>query len=396
MPNKISFTEFKEKFYEKYKDKFEILSTEEDYKNASSILKFKCNECGFIFYKKAKIQLSNGVCQECNKVDRYKYIWKAIQKHGYKFDYRELNYIDNKTNIIVGCEKHGFFDVNPCFHLSNKYGGCKDCNPNSTKYKKKHKEIRKTKFNTELMVNRVKEIHGDNISLDNVVYKSSVEEITAHCNIHNIDFKTTFHDLLNGHACKLCGIEKSSNKRTKDVNEIIEICNKAHNNKYDYSEINYTSINNFIYPICKKHGKFKVNCYNHMFYHCGCPKCSNRKHYAEVLFYEFIKEHYKDAIYNYHNPKILGRLSIDVFIPSINVGIEFQGGQHFKPVKWFGGEKTYMKIIERDSKKYNICKENNIKLFYYTEYKIPNNFNLYKIYTNKEILLSEINKAEKV
>ena len=90
---------------------------------------------------------------------------------------------------------------------------------------------------------------------------------------------------------------------------------QKHEYKFDYRRLSYIKNNVPIEVGCKEHGQFKVNCYNHLHYHCGCQKCSNRFHYSEKLLFETIKEIYTDAIYNYHNKEILGKQSIDVYIP---------------------------------------------------------------------------------
>lgn len=386
-PRFSNLDEYKEALKEKYDGKYIVIGGE--YKNFHSELEFQCNECGHKFKKKANIQLNTGACENCNKTDRYKFIWKAIQANGYKYDYREVNYIDNQTPVKIIAPNGKKFEVIPFTHyLKNKDGKLSDEN-SVLRGKKKN---RSEEFSTENMRRRVYEIFGDSINIDDVEYESSTKEIEAYCNIHNVKFKTTFHDLLRGNGCSLCGIEKSKAKRMKDVNEVIEIANKAHDFKYDYSEINYKGMYHDITPICPIHGKFRVNAYNHLYYHCGCPECSTRKHYNEKVLYDFIKENYQDAIYNYHNADIFGRLSLDIYIPSLNVGIEFQGGQHFQAVEYFGGEKTFKLILERDRLKRKICEDNNIKLLYYTIYRIPKDFNEYPIITDRKTLLEEIEK----
>ena len=64
--------------------------------------------------------------------------------------------------------------------------------------------------------------------------------------------------------------------------------------------------------------------------------------------------------------------------------IEYDGEQHFKPIEFFGGEEAFQKQQERDQKKDEWCKENNIPLLRipYTDYDI----------LNKEYLFSKIPK----
>lgn len=51
--------------------------------------------------------------------------------------------------------------------------------------------------------------------------------------------------------------------------------------------------------------------------------------------------------------------------------IEYDGEQHFKPIEFFGGEEAFQKQQERDQKKDEWCKENNIPLLRipYTDYE---------------------------
>lgn len=64
------------------------------------------------------------------------------------------------------------------------------------------------------------------------------------------------------------------------------------------------------------------------------------------------------------NPEFLGLQRIDVFIPELKAGIEYQGEQHYKPIRLFGGKKGLKKTQERDQQKFTLCVENGVKLFY--------------------------------
>ena len=74
-----------------------------------------------------------------------------------------------------------------------------------------------------------------------------------------------------------------------------------------------------------------------------------------------VKIQYPDAIYQYHD-KWLGNQSLDVFIPSKNLGIEYQGEQHYFPISLFGGEKGFLERKKLDDLKKEKCKKYNINL----------------------------------
>jgi hypothetical protein len=56
--------------------------------------------------------------------------------------------------------------------------------------------------------------------------------------------------------------------------QFIEKANKIHNNKYDYSLVEYNGINTPVKIICPIHGEFLQIAYVHLITY-GCPKCGN-------------------------------------------------------------------------------------------------------------------------
>ena len=84
--------------------------------------------------------------------------------------------------------------------------------------------------------------------------------------------------------------------------EIKEICNKIHNNKYDYSLVDYKKQHPYIEIICPQHGKFKQLLYLHM-QGCGCPECSFNYPKTQDDFIQKAKEIHKNEenlpIYDY-------------------------------------------------------------------------------------------------
>jgi len=55
-------------------------------------------------------------------------------------------------------------------------------------------------------------------------------------------------------------------------------------------------------------------------------------------------------------------MELDVFVPSLNLAIEYQGEQHFFPVKIFGGPERFKENQRRDKEKRKACKKNGIIL----------------------------------
>lgn len=87
----------------------------------------------------------------------------------------------------------------------------------------------------------------------------------------------------------------------------------------------------------------------------------------ETLLFNYI-----DMIFPEYNvireasPQWLDKQRLDIFIPELNLAVEYQGAQHFKSVPLFGGVEGLKKAQERDKIKKLRCKQNKVTLIYFT------------------------------
>lgn len=98
----------------------------------------------------------------------------------------------------------------------------------------------------------------------------------------------------------------------------------------------------------------------------------------EFSLYVITDAFFPDAIYQYR-VEWLGRQSLDIFIPSIDTGIEYQGKQHYEAIDFFGGEEGFIKVKQLDEKKKLLCQKNNIKLIEWAYTEEVNLTNYYKM-----------------
>lgn len=119
---------------------------------------------------------------------------------------------------------------------------------------------------------------------------------------------------------------------------------------------------------------------------CICNKCGNVSK-LEVEIENILKNNKVKHVICY-SPEWLGLQHLDFYLPDYNIAIECQGNQHYESRDFFGGETEFSKVLERDTRKAKLCKENGVKLLYFTHYsKIKEENNIYK---NKDKLLEEI------
>lgn len=81
----------------------------------------------------------------------------------------------------------------------------------------------------------------------------------------------------------------------------------------------------------------------------------------ETLLANITRQLFPDTIRQY-SPKWLGKFILDIYVPSLNLAIEYHGEQHYKPIKRFGGEEKLVKQQKRDEYVRQKCKEFNVLL----------------------------------
>lgn len=102
---------------------------------------------------------------------------------------------------------------------------------------------------------------------------------------------------------------------------------------------------------------------------------------SETILYYIVQTLFPDkTILRHYHPDFLEGLEIDIFIKDLNIGIEYQGIQHYRPIKHWGGKESLYKLRKRDQRKKKICDKLGVKLIYfdYNE-ELSNDFVLTRI-----------------
>ncbi len=63
-------------------------------------------------------------------------------------------------------------------------------------------------------------------------------------------------------------------------------------------------------------------------------------------------------------PSWVEGLELDIFLPESRIAFEYQGQQHYKPVRAWGGQAAFEALRERDRRKYEICRREGVRLVY--------------------------------
>lgn len=372
------------------------------------------------------------------------FIEKAKAKHGDKYDYSKVRYVDARSTVIITCPKHGDFEQLAHVHLAGH--GCNECGHEKSKksrlsttevFIKKMKEKFGDKYDysqvvyinqftpvtlickkhdyefsktpkalircegeacpkcsknyspeTEEFIKRARLIHGDKYDYSKTVYEKNNKEVCIVCPEHGEFWQTPANHVNLKHGCKKCGILKMGKSHNKTTEQFIEKAKKVHGDLYDYSDTVYTKRSNDVTIICKIHGPFTQKAGNHL---CGagCKECLN-SHLEEKI--RLLLQN-NEIEYEYEKGfewlKNIGPMTIDFYLPKYNIAIECQGEQHYRPVKYFGGPGELAKDIKRDEVKEKLLIEHGITPIYFAADKYRSD-----VLTQEKDVLEKILKKE--
>jgi DNA-directed RNA polymerase subunit RPC12/RpoP len=168
-----------------------------------------------------------------------------------------------------------------------------------------------------------------------------------------------------GRGCPCCSnrvIVVGVNDLATTHPEIAKEWHPTKNKDLTPQKVTYGS-NKKVWWLCRKGHEYQATIGHRT---CGvgtnCPICNSGRQtsFAEQAVYYYVKKLYPDAI-NRYTATFLGRMELDIFIPSINYAIEYDG----EP--WHKGDAK----LKREEKKYELCKTKNIKLVRFREEEAP-------------------------
>ena len=154
------------------------------------------------------------------------------------------------------------------------------------------------KFDTNVFIKKSKEVHGNKYDYSLTNYINSHDRVKIICSKHGVFEQMPYHH-LNGNGCSVCARNKKSSNE-----DFIKKSIQIHDNKYDYSLVNYINQYTKIKIICPKHGIFEQIPKDHL-NKCGCPKCVGRTIKFDDLKDEFISIH--GDKYEYFEDSFVGK-----------------------------------------------------------------------------------------
>lgn len=265
---------------------------------------------------------------------------------------------NNKTDFR--CEKCGYIRHSTFSNIlnSSRKNGCIKCEKRAKNKKKR------SKSHGQYLLD-VYNVWGDSINIIGQ-YVNSSNKIECECNVCKWKWNPEAKSLLARHGCPKCGHNRNRLSTVKKHDEYVKEVNTKHGDKINVLGEYYSN---------KEKILFKCNVCQHEWIAVarniikgrGCPKCKLNKGETKInsilenLNVEFKTQYVIENLKTEDN----GTPIFDFAIFNNNVLttiIEYDGVQHFKPIRAWGDKKRFLRQQKIDEFKNNYCVENNIKL----------------------------------
>lgn len=275
-----------------------------------------------------------------------KFLVRAKIAHRNKYDYSKVKYKNDTTKICIICPTHGEYWTTPFIHTYMK-SNCPEC---GRLIRNKKNSLDKNDF-----LKKAKEMHGIKYDYSKVEYKNNKTKVCIICPEHG-EFLQSPHSHIDGNrGCPVCyGTYKYSN------NEWTEKARTIHNNKYDYSKVEYLSNKKKVCIICPEHGEFWQKAEDHTNKGCGCAKCVSHSYSRNQLKWLELISIMKPIKYalndgEYRIPQT--NYDVDGYDPETKTVYEFHGDW------WHGNPSFYYPedIHPVSKKKYGQLYKNTLK-----------------------------------
>jgi len=172
-----------------------------DYVNSRTLVKIKCEKHG-IFEQLPSNHIRKYGCPLCaidnRTMNHNVFIKKAKKVHGEKYDYSQVDYVNNHTKVAIICKNHGIFLQEPQNHLRGH--GCPICMVDN--------HISKHSFNNEIFIDKAKKVHGNKYDYSKVEYVSSLKKVCIICPKHGEFWQSYNSHIHHKNGCPICKLSK--------------------------------------------------------------------------------------------------------------------------------------------------------------------------------------------
>lgn len=341
--------EFKVQVYELVKNDYTFL---EPYKDARTPITVRHNACGAEYKVTPDNFLRGKRCSHCshvrnkNRRTMTNKINAELSKHG---EHLVTPFENTKTMMLIRCDRCGL-KFKRSYDAYKNHKECPFCSNDKVK----------VPWDTPTFSWYVNHITGGQYELMSDYHSVGVNVKIMHKQCGHI-YEVLPLNFLKGDRCpyeKYQRVARTQNMGNEEFQRRVkELVGEEYEPVGQYATARK--------PILMKHNKcgniWETTPDNFLRGH-GCPICKESN--GEKAVAKYLAAHNITFIRQkkFEGCRIKYMLPFDFYLPKQNMCIEYDGEQHFHPIRFFGGEEKFKYTHYRDLYKNRFCKEHQIKL----------------------------------
>ena len=282
-----------------------------------------CKDHGEFWQAPEKHKFGRG-CPQCAGSELPRNAIGVLEDAYPESDFKQASVVSSKGKLKLVCKIHGVFETS--FNKLMTKHGLRPGTPACPECARSRGGENRRKSTDEWKADLGAAFLGRGYEFDFTTLVKGTQKMRVVCPDHG-EFWAPPNDMYAGkNGCPLCAKTARfdyGQSRRLDPEEFVISAFTANQGKYIYDFKSFTGGACITNVICLKHGLFQQRANNHRRLGAGCPKCANSVSKGETEVADFItSEGFEIEV---RDRAILGGLEIDIWIPSIKLGIEYCG-----------------------------------------------------------------------
>lgn len=277
----LTTAEFVKRAKAKFGSRFDYSQTH--YVNGQTRVTIRCPKHGpFQQFPHTHLR-GGGGCSGC-KVGRLstdEFISRSKELFPGRYTYARTEFRTLAEPVTITCRKHGDFAQLGSSHFASHEGcpRCQELNRNplgksslSARSRSAGSELLKKRLTQTEFLKRSREVHGRRYSYTRANYRTQYDPVLVTCRMHG-DFPVRPSNLWKGSGCPECARAEKGKSIRLSPKEFTARARMVHGQRYDLSQLNYTTAKSRVTPSCRTHGEWSVLPQNFL-KGTGCPACA--------------------------------------------------------------------------------------------------------------------------
>lgn len=201
------------------------------------------------------------------KVTQEEALARFRSKHGERYDYSRVEYVDTRVKVIIGCREHGAFKQGPAEHWKGQ--GCALC--------ARTRQTGAPPTPWHAVEPRLAAAHSGKYIYDGAGYRDSNSKIRATCPIHGDFWPQVASHLRGRFGCRECSYIERGQAKQVTLEEWLRSARDRFGHRFEYDAVSWNTHTNIgrkrLRFRCPDHGWQEMKPNYHLLSPLGCPSC---------------------------------------------------------------------------------------------------------------------------